>query len=508
MSASTMPAVVVTAGGTALTGHETRGLEEVRVQQRLSLPAQCELAFSDPPGPLATAERLLPGTELRVDAGDGLPLFRGEVTALEQVYGPAGQRQVRVRGYDRLHRLRKRQPVQARVQMTVVELARELTRDLGLRVEAPGTEGPFRPWLIQHRRSDLQLLAELAAEAGLYLALRGETLHLVTLAGLDEPEVPLALGQTLFEARLELNAEPACRSVRAAGWDPLRVEPHSGQASTVRGGRQVAAEASPKAVGGSAQRSSMGQLLYGDDHARATARAELERRVAYEVALWGVTEGNARLRPGTPVRIGGVAQSMAGRYVLTAVTHTIDNRRDFTSEISTLPPLLGMGEDALGGVAVLGVVIEVDDPRHAGRLRARLPGLGDVETDWMPVVLPGAGPDKGLVALPDVNDRVLVLLPNGEAGAGVVLGGLYGMGGPPDDGVDGNAVRRYTFATRGGQRVVLDDKKQVLRLEDATGNVVELSENGVRISAKGELALEAPGRQVTIAGDQIDFKRK
>ncbi len=515
MSQLTMPpTVTVSAGGAALPPAEMRALEAVRVEQRLALPAQCELIFSDPPGPLTTAEGLSPGTRLRVDVQSAGPaLFHGEVTAVEHVYGPAGQRQIVVRAYDLLHRLRKRQPVRAHVQTTAAELVRELVADLGLRVEEAAA-GPMRRWLIQHRRTDWQLLSDLATEVGLYPVLREQTLHLVTLAGIDEPEVDLELGRTLLEARVEVNSEPACRSVRWAGWDPVRVESHQAQASAGRIGRQVAAAAPPGQVGSTGERHSMGQLVYGDGHAQAAAQAELDRRLAYEVALWGMAEGDSRLRPGTPVRVSGLAGPLAGRYVLTAVTHTVDGQRGFLSELSTLPPMPGQplpwtstGEDAVGGVAVLGFVTAVNDPQGAGRVRTTFPALGGVESDWMHVVCPGAGAGKGLIALPDVDDRVLVLLPQGEAGAGVVLGGLYGMGGPPDGGIEGSRVRRSTFVTSGGQRIVLDDAKKLIHLEDATGNVVELSPDRLWIHAEHDLELEAPGHSVVVRGSHIDFQR-
>ena len=119
-----LPRVGITADGSALAAAAYRGLTEVRVQQRLSLPTLCELVFADPRGPQDTAARLAPGTPLVVRAGEqAVPLFTGEVTAVTWVYGPSGQRELRVRGYDLLHRLRKRQPLKAHVNVTVAELA-------------------------------------------------------------------------------------------------------------------------------------------------------------------------------------------------------------------------------------------------------------------------------------------------------------------------------------------------------------------------------------------------
>src|SRR5438067_6739938 len=104
-----VPDVGVEAAGTPLSAGDLRALTGVRVQQRLSLPSLCELSFVDPSARLSGG-LLAPGAPLRVTArGYDPPLFDGEVTANEYVYGPSGGRELLVRGYDRLHRLRKRQ---------------------------------------------------------------------------------------------------------------------------------------------------------------------------------------------------------------------------------------------------------------------------------------------------------------------------------------------------------------------------------------------------------------
>ena len=49
-----LPELRIDAGGTLLPVADLRSLTSVRVQQRLAVPAQCELAFTDPRGTLAT----------------------------------------------------------------------------------------------------------------------------------------------------------------------------------------------------------------------------------------------------------------------------------------------------------------------------------------------------------------------------------------------------------------------------------------------------------------------
>ena len=502
----TLPRLVVELDGAPLSNEEVRTLWAVRVQQRLSLPTLCELTFVEPTMLLSKAETVSPGARFRVSVpGSEEPLFNGEVTAVEHIYEPSHGREVRVRGYDVLHRLRKRQPVRAHVQMTLVDLIREIVADLNISVEAP-QGGPIWQRLVQFRQSDFEMIAEVAERCGLYFTLRNNTLHVLTLEGLGEA-VTLKLGGSLLEVRIEVNGDAACRSVSTTGWDPLRVEQHEGKANEPRSGRGIVAEVEPGQVGGSGERTIVDETLGDDLQADALAQAELDSRAAREVILRGVAEGDPSLRPGAKVRIENIAGPLAGSYVLTSVDHTFDSVKGFVSTISTEPPAHQV--PTRGPVAALGIVTQVDDPEGYGRVRVKLPTYRDVETDWMGVVTPGAGLGKGLLALPDVEDTVLVLLPSGDPANGVVLGGLYGMWTRDewDWGVDERAVKRYTLRTPGGQRIRLDDSKNIIRLENSDGSYLEMSPEKVMLHARRDLQIEAPGRNLVIKANKVDFQQ-
>jgi phage baseplate assembly protein gpV len=324
------------------------------------------------------------------------------------------------------------------------------------------------------------------------------------LEGIGET-IPLALGETLLEARIEVNGDPACRTVAADGWDPLRAEEHAGRASRARVGRSVAAEVPPERVGGAGEWSFVHRAVQDDAHAEALAQAELDLRVAREVVLRGVAEGDARLQPGARVDVQGVASSVAGRYVLTEVTHVLDGQQRFVSEISTYPAT--PAPQLRGASVVLGKVTSVEDPEHLGRVQVTLPACNGVETDWMGVVMVGAGAGKGLVMLPDVGDTVLVLCAQEDPAQGVVLGGLYGVGGPPDGGVESRSVKRFTCLTPGGQKLRFDDGKKSVRLENADGSYLDLGHEKVVFHAEADLDIEAPGKTITVRGRAINFEQ-
>jgi phage baseplate assembly protein V len=494
-----LPRITLELGGISV---RPEALLSVRVQQRLSLPSLCELAVSDPDGTLSRGGPTVGGS-FRVRIGEAAePLFEGDLTAVEYVSGASRQREVRLRGYDLLHRLRKSQPVRAHVDVNAADLARELAGPIGLEVNASAS-GPVWPFLVQWRQSDLELLADVAARAGLFLTLRGNVLHLLTLEGMGDP-LPLVAGENLPECSVEVNSDRACRKVEATGWDLASVVEREGQATTPRLGRSVQAEAPPSSVGGTGVRTLAGALAPSADHAEAAAQAELDRRAGAEVILRGVAEGDPGLRPGARVVLRGMPESVSGTHVLTAVTHTIDPRRGFLSEISTEPPEPAQPSSA-ASFATVGEVSRIDG--GTGRVKVALAAFGGVETDWMQVASPGAGKKKGLAMVPDAGDRVLVLCSHGDPGQGVVVGGLYGADGPEDTGVEGGSVRRFTLRTAAGHVIRLDDGKQVLRVEDPTGSYLEMAPGRVRLHSAVSLEIEAPGQPVVIRGRTVDFQR-
>jgi phage baseplate assembly protein V len=501
---ATLPQINVELDGELMADAAVATLEDVRVQHRLSQPSLCELTFLVHRDPIADLQSLAAGSSVHLTLpASSECLFDGEITALEYSYESAHNQILRIRCYDKLNRLRKRQPVRVHVQVTPADLAREMVADLGLTVSAEDA-GPLSLSLIQCRQSDLELLVALSQRFGLYLTVRGDVVYLTSLRGMGD-SVDLELGKTLLEARFEINAEPACRSVVAKGWDASKVEQHESRAESATIGRDVAAEAPPARFGSTGERTLANEVLPDDGHATLVAQAELDLRRAREVTFWGMAEGNTRLMPGTKSQVSGVASGLEGQYVLTSVTHHLDRRSGFVSEISTAPP--AFEKRPRGVTAAWAVVTNVDDPEKLGRVRASLPAFGEVETGWMTVMAPGAGAGKGFVFLPDVGDQVLVMFVGDEDAQGIVLGGLYGTKSPGDYGVEGGSVRRFMFGTPGGQKIRLDDTGESVRVENKDGSFLEFSPKKVLLHSTADLEIEAPGRGVVISGKTIDFKQ-
>ena len=504
-------AVDVSVDGSQLPEELLRRLVSVRVSARLAAPTQCELAFATWRGAAAELDRAPLGAAVSVRmAGDTDALFDGEVTCIELEHGPDGNAVTRIRAYDKLHRLRKRQQQRVFTDETAEDLAGELTSDLGIDVGADDA-GPSWERIVQYRQTDFELLTEVAGRAGLYPVLRGDELRLVSLAG-DGDTVDLELGVNLLQARIEANLDRVSRSCTAFGWDTRTAEVISERAGTPRSGRQIALDPDPGDVGVDGELTLVDQPGRNPDEVVAVAQGALDAAAGRAVTISGVAEGDARLRPGALIDVKGVAEQVRGQYVLTAVVHTVD-ATGYLTTFDTEPPASfdaapssGSGSGSAFNQLTLGKVTEVDDPDKLGRVKVSLPAHADADVGWIGVVCPGAGQGKGLVALPDVEDTVLVALPHGSPVGGLVLGSLYGAIEPPDAGVDGGHVKRWNLHTADGQTITVDDVEHRIKISDKTGSYLELAPEKVLLHAATDLTIQAPGKALTVRAKTVDFK--
>ena len=497
-----LPAIDIDAAGLRLPERCARGFSALLVQQHLSQPCACELVFTGLEDGLV--ETALPlGQTLRVAQREvSAALFEGRISAIE--YGYDGRRvpTVVVRAYDALFALRNRQSVRAHLGLTAADLARELVKDLGLTVEADAP-GPVWQRLLQ-TGTDFDLLADVATRGGLYLAVQDGALVLMTLEGRGALQM-LHLNENLLDARLEVNGNNACRTVRASGWDPWRSVVRTGTASTARSGRDVRARAPASLIGGNDERHLLAMPFQDDAQAQAWAQAELDARSAQEVVFSGTTFGDPRLRPGARVQVSGVAARVAGEYVIASARHTLDAEHGFLSEItSALPPPRPWPR---GTTMTLGTVSRIDDPDRLGRIQVTLPGYAELVTDWLQFLSPGAGGGKGLVAPPDVGDLVLLLIDIADPGQAVVLGSLYGEGGLPQGHDTFGKGASFCFLSPGGQRIRLDDDKSTVRIENRDGSVLQMAPDEVKLHAATRMTIEAPGQKLVIRAQFIDFER-
>lgn len=549
-------AAVVTIDGTDLDDAVAGRLSGAIVVDRLTAPDMFALVFDDPARTVLADAGLEIGKVVEIStssrqSSELVPLIKGEVTSIETEFDALGARAV-VRGYDKSHRLAAGRRTATFQGVTYSDIASQIASDTGLQADVDATEGVF-DHVFQVNQSNLDFLYGLARLANRDFRVDGDTLVFKRPVastegpGLGDAETAtpdqLVCGENLVEFRARMSAVGQVAKVQVRGWDPGEKKEVVGEKDAVATNAEVQLTAAQLAdlVGG--------QTLVVVDHAvedqeaaerLAQERAEQVGSTAFEAT--GVAVGDPALRAGVAVSVSGVDPSLCGKWVISGSRHEIVNgvyrtALDFTGrQDRTLFGVLNQGGGGGGGGGgaserVPGVVIAIvddnADPEQLGRVRLKYPWMGDDAVSyWARIAAPGAGPDSGMVWLPQVGDEVLVAFEHGDTSRPIVVGGLWnGTDAIPFDygDLDNGKVTYCGWTSRTGHKIsiwesqgdasiqlltangevniVLDDKNKELKVE-TTGKITFDAQGDVSIKAGGSMTLEASG-QMTVKGSTI-----
>ncbi len=186
---------------------------------------------------------------------------------------------------------------------------------------------------------------------------------------------------------------------------------------------------------------------------------------------------------------------------------------------------------------VTGLVKENYNKDHPGMVKVEMfmtDGTLNV-TDWIRVIVPYGGKDRGMYFLPEVGDEVAIAFERGDIEKPYVIGSLWNVNVdkiPEKTVAEKNTIKK--LKTKGGHEIIFDDKEKKEKLEiitpkkskivmddenslitisaagDNGENILKLdSKNGVvTITGKKKIVLDAGGTKITIdgSGKKIDIE--
>jgi len=529
-------------------------LERVVVDGDLVLPDMFVLRFRDPDRDVIERSGLQIASKVRVLAGPAgkvadEPLITGEVTGFEAEFDAAGSHAV-VRGYDYSHRLHRGRTTETYRNVTDSDIARKVAKRAGLQTGRVDETKTTHRQVSQVNTSDWQFLKSRARETGCEMSVVEDKVEFRLPP--DASAAPatgdlgsvnplqLVMGANLVRFRPRVTSAEQVSEVQVRGWDPEQKQVLLGTAP-----------ASTTSVVLSLDPAQMAAKFGDPVHVCADTpwAVQSELDVAAKViadrigSAFSEAEGSARgnpvVAPGATVSVGLVGEPFEGMYTVTTARHVFDGsgyQTHFSVTGRQQRSLLGLsstpanGSGSAGDKRSPGVVIaqvtNARDPNDQGRVKVSFPWLSDsYESDWARVVQAGAGPNRGLVVVPEVNDEVLVAFEHGDVRRPYVLGGLYNGVDKPllgDAFVDtsiGGVNRRGFVSKHGHSLVFLDsddkdgvalftgDKELRISLNKTETRIKVTSSGDVVIEAKGDVSISGTG-DVSIEGQSVEIKAK
>lgn len=313
---------------------EARGnVLDITVDERLDAPAAFSLELvnwdMDKQAVTFSDDRLFaPGAAVEIQLGHGTTTTKvvsGEVTGLELQLAERVRSILVVRGYDRLHRLRRGRHTKAFTQAKDSDLAKKLAGGAGLG-DSVEDSGEVHAYLLQSDQTDLDFLLARARSIGYELLVDDKTLIFRKVRNARGKVETLSATGELLSVSAYLSTANQVSEVTVLGWDPKAKKALVGRAqdSDLNGtmGGQTSGPAATKPFGA--------HTLTVVEHPVATQKEAdlLAKGFLNELALeYVVAEaeliGRPTLRAGAVVELDGLGKRFSGAYYLTRVRHRL-----------------------------------------------------------------------------------------------------------------------------------------------------------------------------------------
>jgi len=284
-----------------------------------------------------------PGTQLELWMGyfgkENMRLMlKGEINTLRSSFPAGGVPTLAIGGLNILDKFRKEQVSHVYEEMTDREIAQQIGDErLNIKVLAdkPDPE-PRYPYVFQDNKLDILFLMERARRIGFDIfveekASAGKSedsvLRFASSSELRRNVYQLIYRKSLIEFSPELTTAKQVGKVTVNGWDAKAKKKITYTATrkelNVRGAGDAASQDKIDSTVEDKGEIVATKPVANDDEARAMALRLLETNAKELIKATGSVPGLPDLRAGSVVMVDGVGKRFAGRYFVTATTHTI-----------------------------------------------------------------------------------------------------------------------------------------------------------------------------------------
>jgi uncharacterized protein involved in type VI secretion and phage assembly len=548
-------------------------LREAVVDTNLYLPAMFSLTIKDNLDrktsklQYADSDTYKVGAEVKIELEtDDIPdepnpvkatLIIGEITAVEPVFANDGVALLRVRGYDRSHRLTRGKKTRVygdgdptgsgiNEEQIINTIVQETDGITAQEIDTSGFSSINYPYVMQYNQTDLEFLWSRARQLG-YQVYVDDAKLLFQKADAHrglESDKPAALrwgwSLTSFEPRLSLVGQVTEALVK--GWDPATKAAIEGTSNTDSSGTIPAVGLNKKgsaltkeAFKDPAEQVVIDHPVLTIDQAKAMAAARFAEAESEFIRAEGHCRlGDPRLIAGRMVTIEGVGERFSGDYYVTEAQHTfVRGRYQVTFSVTgrtpnTLMHLLnedesnGNGHGLIQGV-VTAKVASLEDPEELGRVQLMYPWLpkykdADLASNWARLASPMAGVERGLFFMPEIDDEVLVAFEHGDINYPYIVGALWHNTDKPPKGTkdsvlasDKKTVDQRVLRSRSGHLIILDDtegEEQII-IQDMTEKnqiIINSKENTMTVNVEKDLTIVAKGAATIESTDNMTIK--
>jgi uncharacterized protein len=332
--------------GSPVSASVLRYVEDVVVDDSVELPSMFAFAVTssnaqEQDSPWVDNEDLFSVgnvVEIKMSGGRNLTsLINGEITALEPEFVASRLPVLKVRGYDRRHRLQRGRKTRTFLEKKDSDIASQIGGEAGLSVQATDSATSL-DYVLQANQTDWEFLRERARLIRYEVVVKDKTLFFQPV-GNDQSEVlTLDMQNDLLEFCPRLSSAGQVTEVKVQSW---RVQDKKAMLGDSKAGDEVST------MGGQSSGAAIAQSAFGDAidvvsdqpvavqaEADQIAKARFNDLVLDLVTGDGVCRGRPDVRAGKVIKILGIGQRFGGQYYVTSVIHRYSQANGYLTEFT------------------------------------------------------------------------------------------------------------------------------------------------------------------------------
>lgn len=530
-----MPVVAITISSRGKQMDPAYGLISLEVVKELNRVPAARLELQDGDAPRAQfaaseASFFEPGSEIEIKlgfVGEGEEtVFKG-VVVRHGIAATTSGSQLIVELKDKASKLTFGRKSAVFRDQTDAGVIRKILSGAGIPAGEIAATGPSHSELVQYRCSDWDFILSRADVLGLVTFADDGQVSIKEMKPAGAPKRRFRYGiDEIYDISIEIDGEGQPHDVESVGWDSKKLEPTSpSKAAPVPPplGNTDGADLAQKLGAATMTLSHLAPLSTQELRSWADARMAKARlsMIRGRITVPGLTS----IKPLDVIELSSLGQRFDGKAMVTSVCHRVEDGQWKTELRFGLDPEWFCGRPNIAeapGAGLLpparglqiGIVDEFeDDPDDEYRVKVRLPAIGDVV--WARLATPDAGKDRGYFFRPEPDDEVIIGFFNGDPRQAVILGAMFGSRNEPASLVKKLSKKNVEKAiiTKKGtvigfvdedkasvfietpdhNKLLLDDDKKLIRIEDQHGNSIVMSQDGIAIKSVKDLRIEAKG---------------
>ena len=454
----------------------------------------------------------------------GSLLFKGIVVQSEIVREFGVRSYIQIKGYSPTILLEGNPHIQSYTQKNIGDITREVLDKYSkqlLKTNIAPKNSSSLSYTVQYNENDFSFLKRLAQKKGEWFFFNGSELFL------GDPNkgntYDLYYGNNVHCVRIDMKAQPL-------GFSYVGYEPSSAETQKIsslelnhqeQGYARSVFEASKKLFPES------GTYLYSQPIAESStmphlsdrAKTQLESKAASLITLYAESD-EPGLRIGDKVKVtepafsptnnpaDGIKEQYFGEYILTKIEHYCDETGKYFNKFEAIPssvqapPYTHVLAYPQSGTQPA-IVTDNNDPKGLGRVKVKFSWQREETSPWLRMTNPHAGGGKGMYFIPEKGEEVLIGFEDNNAEKPFVLGAVYNGKGKSDHHTAGNDKK--VIQSRSGTKIILDDSKSSVHIEDPSGNTWTLDGNGkITVHAPEEISFSTKAFKID-ASETITF---